>query len=252
MAYCSILDFQRILSQTLTTGSPNPITLNVPGKLNQLGRQLDLNNPNGNAVTTYNLDDVNFYIRQAEALIDAALSQQYLVPLKALTSLEMQLLYDINEYNDVLFTNRAYNLTPGDQLFLIDTSTGENEQVEVDDISGTEVTLLYPIQNNYSAAYTRILLVKFPDPIPYLAARFGCAMLYDKYAQAQSVPVKTEYGDMLRKEAIAELNNIREGRTILIGITRVGSRFVNSNLYDRYPLKNLFEQDSTRSDSNRG
>ena len=252
MSYCSVSDFEKTLAQTLTTGSPNPSTLTRPAKLNTLGTSLNLSNssPQTPSVGTYSLADVHYYIRMAASLVDAALSQQYAVPLRTKAQLQLKILADIDEYTDEIKLTRPENLAPGDQLYFIDGS--EQEQIEVDTVSGNIITPLSYITGVYMAATTRVLLLKFPDPIPAITAKLACAMFYDKWSKAQSEPMKSEYGDILRKEATAELNNIREGRTILNGAERVGARFVNPNLFDRYALKAPMDSDGSRSDQSRG
>lgn len=244
MRYCSVDDFEKTIAQTMSTASPNPATLTTPGKLIDLGRKLNLNTTT--SVSTYSLDDVYFYIRQGAGMIDAALSEQYVVPLIPVCAMETTLLEDTDEYGASLSVDKVASLSIGDQLVLAD-GTAE-ETIEIDEISGNVITPLDALTNVFAASGTRVLLVKFPEPIPFICAKLACAMFYDKWARAQSEPMKTEYGETLRKEAIAELNNIREGRTILWGIERIGTRFVNPNLYARYALKNQTEQDSTRAD----
>ena len=249
MGYCTITDFAATLAQTLTTGSPNPATLNKPAKLSDLGKQLNLTSPTGSSVGTYSLDDVNYYIRQAQSIIDAALSEQYVTPLRIKAKMEMRLLSDVSEYSDLLKLTKYEVLMPGDQLVIV--QGGVEEQVEVEEIIGGLIDTVQPVANSFTEG-ARVLLIKYPNPVPYIAAKLACAMFYDKYARAQSEPMKTEFGDTLRKEANAELNNIREGRTILEDIDRQGSRFVNSQLYSRYGLDALINSDGTRSDSSRG
>jgi hypothetical protein len=66
----------------------------------------------------------------------------------------------------------------------------------------------------------------------------AAANIYEKYFMSQSSPNESEYGKLLRKLARADLNNILQGRTILHGSQRIGRRFYNSNLVDRYGLPN--------------
>lgn len=250
MGYCTVNDFKATIAQSLSTGSPNPASLDKPAKLSDLGKQLNLTAPNGSSVGTYSLDDVLYYIRQASSMVDAALSQQYVVPLHVIARTQMRLLNDINEYALTFKVSAVENLMEGDQIVLVQRSVDEKLEIESIDSEGY-VTTVVPPENDYDATIARVLLVKFPDPIPYITAKLACAMFYDKYAKAQNEPSKSEYGDILRKEAIAELNNIREGRTIL-DADRIGSRFVNPSLYARYALDHIINQDSTRADQGRG
>ncbi len=254
MGYCTVNDFKATLAQTLTTGSPNPATLTTPGKLSDLGKQLNLvpptNSTTGPTLGTYSLADVYFYIRQAQSVIDAALSQQYVVPLRVKTRVELSLLTNIiGDYTASFKISNPELLLPGDQLVLV--GVGLLEQTEIESIDDGYITPIDDIDNDFDAG-NRVLLIRFPDPIPYICAKLACAMFYDKYAKAQSEPSKSEFAEILRKEATSELNNIREGRTILDNMDRVGSRFVNPNLYSRYGLKGFDDQDGTRSSQDRG
>lgn len=237
MGYCSLADIERILAQSLTTASTDPALSAVPGKLTSIGRKLKLN-----LITD---DDANYYIRLADGHVNSALSQQYVCPISETNDLETTLAIDVDAYVDDPQIVDAYELVPGDILYFTD---GTNEEWgEVDLIAGQTVTLREPLMNLYDATITRVLRLKFPDPIPFISARLAAATIYDKYARAQQEPGKTEFGNTLRQEAYNELDNIREGRTILNGVTRRGWRFANSNLLDRYALKSPPDQDSTRS-----
>jgi len=251
MGYCTVNDFRATLAQTLSSGSPNPATLTTPAKLADLGKMLNLTSSSGSSVGTYSLIDVNYYIRQASSIVDAAVRQQYVAPLRPIASMTMRLLSDINEYTSSFGVTRIDNVVVGDILVLVGGGIEERVEVESVDIEDG-ITTVMPFYNDFAFGTTRVLLVKFPDPIPYITAKLACAQFYDRYAKAQSEPMKSDYSEILRKEANAELNNIREGRTILDGIERVGSRFVNANLYGRYGLGGFIDQDGTRSDQSRG
>jgi hypothetical protein len=241
MAYSDIYDVQTILSQSLTSGSTPTASVGgtTPGKLTQIGRQLALN--------VIPPDQVEYYIRLADAHINAALSQQYVTPLFELSDIEMGLLDDISEYNDVIVLTNAAALSAGDRLLFFNGINQEHHRIKTVSFDGT-VTLKQPIDGTFAASSTRVLRVKFADPIPYLSARLAAAAVYDKYFSAQADPDKSQYGELVRKEAVSELNNIREGRTILHGVDRIGWRFANPNLIDRYNMKGSFDQDGTRSD----
>jgi hypothetical protein len=149
-----------------------------------------------------------------------------------------------------LTVNYPEYVNPGDVLVLAQSGVEERCEVESVDTDGT-ITLSEPLVNDFDTSTARVLCIEFPSPIRYITAKLACAMFYDKYAKAQNEPSKSEYGDILRKEATAELNNIREGRTILEA-DRIGSQFVNPNLYARYGLAKMIDDDSTRSDQGRG
>ena len=55
------------------------------------------------------------------------------------------------------------------------------------------------------------------------------------------------YGKELRKAGERDINNILQGRTILHGQRRIGHRFFDPNLRDRYRLPGSTDQDGSRS-----
>lgn len=228
MGYCSLTDFTATLAQTLTSASPNPATLTTPAKLADLGRILDLNNTAGSTVGLYSPDDAYYYIRQGMSVIDGALSPYYVVPLKPVSRKVLTLLSDIDEYSDVIEVSQSEALLPGHRLIFIEN--GYEEVHEIDSISNGVITTVEPIEGLFTSD-ARVLWAEFPDPISFICSRLACAMFYDKWARAQSEPMKTDYGTTLRQTANIELNNIREGRVILHWIDRVGSRFANPTLY---------------------
>ena len=81
--------------------------------------------------------------------------------------------------------------------------------------------------------------MKFPEPIRISSARLAAANIYDKFFSSQSSPNTSEYGKYARDQARQELNNIRNGGTVLWGQHRIGRRFWNPNLDDRYALPAL-------------
>jgi len=228
MGYCSIADFASTLAQTLTSASPNPSTLTVPAKLADIGRRLDLNNPSGSTVGLYSPADVYYYLRQAMSIIDGACSPFYVVPLIPTAKKKLTFLSALDEYNDVIQVSGAESLLPGTRIVIIEN--GMEEIVEIDtNVSGL-ITTVEPINGLYSIN-AKVMSVEFPDPIPFICSRLACAMFYDKWSKAQSEPMKSDYATILRDDAHAELNNVREGRTILDGIDRKGARFANPTLY---------------------
>lgn len=237
MGLCSLNDIRKVLAQTLTSASALSSMTSIPGNLTSIGRELDLN-----LITE---DDANYYIRLADSHIYAAISQQYITPIKEICDLETILTADMNEYDDSIVVKNAGIFTPGDIILITDGTF--SERTEVESITENIVNTTEVINNIFFANDTRVLRLKYPDPLPFISARLAAATIYDKYTKAQQEPSKSEFSDILKKDALTELDNIREGRTILYGATRRGWRFANPNLVDRYGLKSQFDQDGTRS-----
>jgi hypothetical protein len=237
MPYCNQTQVELVLAQALT--SANPSNLNTPMKLANLGTQA--------STFTIPPSSFNYFISQADSLINAALSQQYAVPLSEKCDLSMTLRNEISEYSDVFSVDDYADLNVGDTIVITD---GVNqERLVVDTLESATTFTVETVPTNSYASGSRILRVKFPDPIPYIAARLAAAGIYDKHLKAQTDPGKSDYGDGLRKNATSDLNNIREGRTIL-DAPRVGWRFANPNIITRYSVKGQLETDSTLSEPN--
>ena len=124
---------------------------------------------------------------------------------------------------------------------MTDGETEERHVIEsiVDNVNSNVFTTEDPIQYAFDAIVTRIIRVCYPSPIPLVSARKAAANIYEKYFMAQTDPAESDYGKMLRKLARSDINNILNGRTILHAQKRIGNRFYNSNLDDRYGLPDI-------------
>jgi len=219
---------ERILAQALTYGSPDSI--GSPVDLMQIGNTLDTN--------LISEDVVEQYIQWADSEIDAAISELYITPLCQKSNFETGLLSDINDYNDYIITCNRCPFYPGDNIILTDGTHEERHVIEsvIDAVDRNVFTTTTPVIYAFRAEDTRVVRVGYPDPIPLVSARMAAANIYEKYFMSQSSPNESEYGKMLRKLARQDTNNILNGRTILHGQIRIGRRFFNSNLSDRYGL----------------
>jgi hypothetical protein len=238
MGYCSITAVTKILAKALTTYTPSSIS--TPGNLLNVGNSLNTNQVQNS--------DINYYIALADSHINSSLSQQYQTPLIEICDLETTLSSDIDSYSDStnVSLTLASPLVPGDILVFTDGTNTESSEVE--EVTGNVVTLSSALYNTFSTSETRVLRVRFPDPIPFISARLTAATLYEKYFSAQSSPNNSDYFKSLRAMSLQELNNIREGRTILHGAVRIGTRFYNPNLDSRYGVASFDTADGTRSD----
>lgn len=236
MGYCNQRQIELILAQALTSAT-NRVVNGQMVDLARFGNSLD-----PNSIPT---EVVNEYIRIAEQEVDGVLSEMYEVPLFEKADLELTLLFDISEYNSIVELDHANNLVPGDTLVFFTGS--QEEKHTVDSVTNeTTVELVDPLIGLYDAASTRVIRVRFPSPIPVIAARFAAANIYDKYFAAQVSPGMSDYGKQLRALATRDVNNIMEGRTVLIGQKRVGHRFFSPYIRDRYRLPNAWDNDSSR------
>lgn len=233
MGYTNITNIQARIAQALTTGSPS--NLNTPVDLLSVGNTLD-----SNLIPD---DVVEQYILWADNEIDAALNQLYLTPFCEKGDFETCLFAHIDEYNDFILTEESCGLNIGDNILLIHYDENINQNIEerhiindiVDQNSRNIFSTLEPIGYNFPSG-SRIVRVKYPDPITFISTSKAAAYIYDKYFMSQSDANESEYGKYLRKQADQHLNNILEGRTILHGVKRRGRRLYNPNITDQYSL----------------
>ena len=231
MGYSNIALIEYIVAQALTSGSPRGS--GEPEDLLKIGNTFDSN--------IISNDTVNQYIKWADSEINSALSELYITPLCEKSDFETTLLSSIDDYNDYIITEKGCPFYPGDNIILTD---GENEErliIEsiVDDVDRNVFTTVEPVSYAFDATETRLIRVRYPDPIPLVSARMAGASIYEKYFMAQTSPSESEFGALMRKLAKRDLNNILNGRTILHGQKRIGRRFFNSNLTDRYGLPSI-------------
>lgn len=228
MSYCTLRMIQDIIAQSLTTATPSD--LDAPVDLLQIGNTFNTN--------TIPQDIIDRYITWGDEEINAALSELYATPFCEFADFETALLADINEYNPYIITCKRCPFNIGDTVILIDGNVQERHIIS-EVINDTERNVFGtedPILNNFSANTSRVIRVKFPEPISLMSSRLAAANIYDKYFGAQSTPDESKFGQYLRRQARQGINNILNGRTILHGAHRIGRRFFSPTLTERYGL----------------
>lgn len=224
MGYCTIAEVDKILANALTSAT-NPQSSGRRNNL-QIGAVRDKNNISN--------DIVNQYIQWSGHEIDSHLSELYKTPLCELADFESTLFADLTEYNSYIILEQNCPLAAGDIFIITDGVFEERHEIDEalgDGIFSTVDAISYPFEQG-----TRILRVKFPDPIPFICSKLAAANIYDKYFAAQVSPNITDYGKLLREQARQKLNDIRNGGTVLHGVKRIGRRFYDPTLRDQYEL----------------
>jgi len=225
MGYATINQVQQLMHQALTSATSTD--LDTLDNLINIGNTFD-----NNLITTATIEQ---YISWADDEINAAINELYRTPLCENADFETNLAADIDPYNATIVTEKACPFNPGDTILL--AIDGDYERHEIDEaISRTVFTTVDSIVADYDAALTRLVRVRYPDPIPFVATRLSVANIFDRYFTAQSDPNVSEYGKHLRAMATTQLNNILNGRTILHGQHRIGEAFVSPYLKRRYSL----------------
>lgn len=240
MGYCSRQEVLSIMNQALTTATNN-VEDPTDDSVVPLYEISDSTRPN--AISTSLVDQ---YILWADDEIDAALSQMYSVPFCEKTDLQLTLLRDIDEYSSDIDLDKGRNLNAGDVLIFVDSTQQERHIVD-DVINNNTVELSDFLLGFYALESTRVLRVKYPGAVSLIACRLAAANIFDKYFTAEVSPNVSDYGKHLRKMARRDLNNILNGRTVLHGQRKIGHRFMNPNIRDRYRLPgNKSDQDTSR------
>ena len=225
MGYSSIQQVNNIIANSLTTGTSSSPT-DEPLPLVQFGSSFKTN--------LISNDIVYQHILWADAEIDAALSSLYVVPLTEIVDMEFDIINDIDEYNSSIEIDKANLLHPGDVIIFIDGSYEERHVVD-SVVSNTLIEIQDSLIGNYSADSARVLRIKYPDPISLISSRLAASSIFEKYFSG-AAPNESDFSKSLRQKAIGLLNNVLQGRHILHGAKRIGNRFYQSNLDDRYGL----------------
>tara|TARA_B100001778_G_scaffold334404_1_gene345614 strand:+ start:9386 stop:10120 length:735 start_codon:yes stop_codon:yes gene_type:complete len=239
MGYCTRQEVERVLNQALTTATNNT---EDAGDDSFVPLYEISNSTRPNAIPPSLVDQ---YILWADEEIDGALSEMYAVPFCEKADLQMHLLHDIGVYSDDIDLNKARNLNPGDVLIFVDDTQEERHIVDTV-VNNTMVELEGTLLGFYDADNTRVMRVKYPTAITLISTRLAAANIFDKYFTAEVSPNVSDYGKHLRKMARGDLNNILHGRTVLHGQQRIGHRFLNPTLRDRYRLPSV-ENDASRN-----
>jgi len=230
MGYCDITNVTNILAQALTTSAPHDTTGKIP--LWQIGNTID---------SDITPELINQYIRWSDDQIDSDLTEMYRVPLHKVAHGEWPLEQDIDEYNPTnIVVADATNLVPGDEILIVSTAFSppiKERHFVATIVDEDEFTTVDPIFTNFPAGdETRIVRIGFPVAITRISSLKSAAHIYDKYFSANASPNTSEYVDSLRGEAKSCMNDILNGAIILLGQDRLGNRFANATLYDRYLL----------------
>jgi hypothetical protein len=228
MAYCTTADVDAVLAQALTSATYP--TSQAKRNLLQIGNVRDKNNIPDSIV--------NQYIKWGDEEINAELSELYNTPFCETADFETTLVSDVSEYmpyiEPYLILEKNCALEIGDIILITDGT--EEERVQIEDEIGDGIYSVYPPITYPFQSGTRVIRLKFPDPIPWVSVRLAAANVYDKYFAAQVSPNISDYGKLLRNQARQKINDILNGRTILHGVHRIGRRLYDSTITSQYGL----------------
>lgn len=225
MGYCTVAQVDDALAKALTSATDS--SSQQRRSLLQIGRVRDTN--------VVPDDIVEQFIAWAGQEIDAALSGLYSVPLCEQADFETTVYSDISEYNSYIVTENACPLTSGDIVVL--SNGGIEDRFTIEEVIDTTIFSTVEMIPDTYVSGTRIIRVKYPDPIPFICSRSAAANVYEKYLAAQVGKQTSDYGKFLRSQSRQKLNDILNGRTILHGVHRIGRRLYDPTISDQYGLK---------------
>jgi len=177
----------------------------------------------------------------------------YKTPLQKCAHGQWDLDAALDEYNQIVETMDTTNLVPGDEIVIRDDDTGTEEfHVVKEVLDQFRFITVDPILTLFTGDNVRVIRIAFPPPIPQTSARFAAAFIYDKFFAAQVSPDISNYGDKMRSVAIAQLNDVLNGKIILACQRRIGDRFGNAYLDDTYAHRDRKYSTNDRDMSQQG
>jgi hypothetical protein len=189
----------------------------------------------GNTLTDAVSDpEIETFIRQADAEIDALIDSIYLTPMTRVIEGSFTILVDITAGDTQIVLDDATRFDIGESLLIRSAATNQ-ELVVADILNSNVIVTTLPISSSYVAAASIVDRLRFPDPLPKISARLAAANIYDKHFAAEAEPNQSEFGNQLRAMAYEQINGILAG-AIRLEIPEagqyVGRRYMKMSLLD--------------------
>ena len=108
------------------------------------------------------------------------------------------------------------------------------ENAEISDVNDLTTLVVNRVKNTYSMDNSKMSILEFPDPIPFINARLAVSYCFDQLFAAENSPNVSEYGKEQRALALNSLDSILSGTVLLFGQDHTGNRFVRGSLFDAY------------------
>jgi hypothetical protein len=223
MSYCTITDMTRILPEKISIGDSN-IGVPIPGRPGNQGAKRSSLTP----------ENAKKYIGFAQSYIDSRLRPFYLVPLRQIKTYETDSLTNINAGTNVeVMVDNTGAFSDNDTIRL--QTKNAMETVTLKSVQSSTVMVLTSVSGNYNVSDgLKLSIIKYPDPITLITARFSTAIFLDTLFVAEQSPDVSGYAKSLRNLARDEFENILTGEVFLVGQEWTGRRFVRAPLLDAY------------------
>ena len=235
--YGTKAQLQLAIAQTLTTSNPAS-TPTTTGNMINFGKTF-----NTNLLTDALLDQ---HLMWADNDINSGLSVVYRTPLKP-EAVYTDILPNVSSGAITVSITDTSPMIAGDTVVFAGALTETRTVTSVDSSTSFSFAAL---TNSYSAG-DRLLLIRYPDPIPLIAVRLAAASVYERVFAAQAAPEESKFGQTIRKEALAHLDMILNGQIVLKNQPRTGMAFANPQLVRRYTLPGSNSDASRRIEKER-
>jgi len=199
MGYATRQEVILALANALSMGNPS-----TPGTL------VDITSVGSTISDSVTEAQLNQYIRWGDQQIDGALSALYRTPLRRVNRGTFRLALNATAGDTQIILEDATRLTEGDAILIRDTVN--SQQVTVSGIlDDNQVTLATPLLHSFDLLDTAVESIRYPDPVPYISARFAAATLYDRHFASQVQGNQSDFGKYLRRLAFDNLNLVLSG-----------------------------------------
>jgi hypothetical protein len=218
--YCTVNDVRQFLPPPFTIGNRNIGTPN-PGRPNEANRD------------TVTEEQVTYFIRYAQQEIDSRLNPFYGCPLRRIKTHEVEPRNNITAGTNVNVS--VFDSTVFSKYDIVRMQNNTvNETTTVTAIPNFHTITLNSLNNNYDVDESLLSILKFPDPIPTIAARLTVSYAFDRLFNAEQAPDISKYGAAQRKLAMNAMDGILTGSILLVGQEHTGRRFLRGSLYDGF------------------
>jgi hypothetical protein len=217
--YCTVDNLKILLPASIKIGDTN-VGAPSPGRPSSTNSSFS----QGEAIS---------FIKLAEQEVDSRLRPYYVCPLRRVKTFETEIMSIVNAGSSVeVRVNDTGVFSKGQMVRLQNSSKMETDEIE--SIKNLTTLVIKNVKNSYLMYESKISILEFPDPIPFITARLAVSYAFDQLFNADQAPNISEYGKNQRNLAMNSLDSILSGTVLLFGQDHVGHRFARGSLFDAY------------------
>ena len=219
--YATIEDMRRILPSNVQISDEN---LGKPSPGNPIEKRSKLSPT-----------DAIQFIKMGSSEIDSRLRNFYICPLRRIKTFETEIIENVSPGTNVrVRVWDCNNFAMGDIVRLQGTDIMELATVQEANPYDPNYIVVKSVRYSYVGDASSISIVKYPDPIPIICARFAASYAFDQLFNAEQAPAASQYGQEERKLALNALDSVLSGTVLLLGQDHTGRRFVRGSLLDAF------------------